>query len=116
MVPPGHGSFQAEIYFSDKYKPLTGSPEDYITPTVDDLKRTGLIREGDQIRHTSALFVPYGNVIHDLDKIPALALIHGYLDEIGIKMCGRYGLWGYQWTDEAFITGEEAAQAVLDAI
>ena len=116
MVPPGHGSFQAEIYFSDKYKPLTGSPEDYITPTVNDLKRTGLIREGDQIRHTSALYVPYGNVIHDLDKIPALALIHGYLDEIGIKMCGRYGLWGYQWTDEAFITGKEAAQAVLDAI
>ena len=116
MVPRGHGSFQAEIYFSEKYKPLTGSPEDYIAPTVNDLKRTGLIREGDQVRHTSALYVPYGNVIHDLDKIPALALIHGYLDEIGIKMCGRYGLWGYQWTDEAFITGEEAAQAVLDAI
>ncbi|HJQ95328.1 MAG TPA: NAD(P)-binding protein [Acidimicrobiia bacterium] len=116
MVPAGHGSFQAEIYFSDKYKPLTGSPEDYIAPTVKDLKRTGLIREGDEIRHTSALHVPYGNIIHDLDKIPALALIHGYLDEIGIKMCGRYGLWGYQWTDEAFITGEEAAQAVLDAI
>ena len=116
MVPPGHGSFQAEIYFSDKYKPLTGLPEDYITPTVNDLKGTGLIKEGDQIRHTSALYVSYGNIIHDLDKIPALALIHGYLDEIGIKMCGRYGLWGYQWTDEAFITGEEAAQAVLDAI
>ena len=116
MVPAGHGSFQAEIYFSDKYKPLTGSPDDYIAPTVKDLKRTGLIREGDEIRHTSALHVPYGNIIHDLDKVPALALIHGYLDEIGIRMCGRYGLWGYQWTDEAFITGEEAAQAVLDAI
>lgn len=116
MVPAGHGSFQAEIYFSDKYKPLTGSPEDYIAPTVKDLKRTGLIREGDEIRHTSALHVPYGNIIHDLDKIPALAVVHGYLDELGIRMCGRYGLWGYQWTDEAFITGEEAAQAILDAI
>lgn len=116
MVPPGHGSFQAEIYFSDKYKPFTGSPEDYLTPTLNDLRRTGLMKEADQIRHTSALYVPYGNIIHDLDKIPALALIHGYLDEIGIKMCGRYGLWGYQWTDEAFITGEEAAQAVLDVI
>lgn len=116
MVPAGHGSFQAEIYFSDKYKPMNGSPEDFIDPTLDDLRRTGLIRDDDQILHTSALFVPYGNIIHDLDKVPALSLIHGYLDEIGVKVCGRYGLWGYQWTDEAFITGEEAAQAVLDAI
>lgn len=116
MVPRGHGSFQAEIYFSDKYKPLTGRPEDYVDPVMSDLRRTGLIREEDQVRHTSALYVPFGNVIHDHDKAAALALIHGYLDEVGIKMCGRYGLWAYQWTDEAFMTGEDAAQAVIDAI
>ena len=116
MVPPGHGSFQAEIYFSDKYLPLSSKPEDYIEPVVKDLLRTGLMREEDKVRHTSALYVPYGNIIHDHDKIPALSLIHGYMNEIGISLAGRYGLWGYQWTDEAFLTGEEAAQAVIDSI
>ena len=116
MVPPGHGSFQAEIYFSDKYLPLAAKPEDYIEPVLKDLLRTGLMREEDKVRHTSALYVPYGNIIHDHDKIPALSLIHGYMNEIGIGLAGRYGLWGYQWTDEAFLTGEEAAQAVIDSI
>lgn len=115
MVPPGHGSFQAEIYFSDKYAPMSGQPEDYIEPVLADLLRTGLMREGDQVRHQSALHVPYGNIIHDHDKAPALSLIHGYMSEVGIGLAGRYGLWGYQWTDEAFLTGEEAAQAVIDA-
>ena len=27
-APPGTGSIQAEVYFSDKYKPFTGSPDD----------------------------------------------------------------------------------------
>ncbi len=73
------------------------------------------MREGDQVHHQSALHVPYGNIIHDHDKAPALALIHGYMREVGIGLAGRYELWGYQWTDEAFLTGEEAAQAVIDA-
>ncbi len=31
-APPGAGSIQAEVYFSDKYKPFTGAPEDWIEP------------------------------------------------------------------------------------
>ena len=37
----------------------------------------------------------------------------GYLDELGIAYCGRYGDWGYMWTDESFISGERAAQTAL---
>jgi protoporphyrinogen oxidase len=31
-APKGSGTIQAEVYFSDKYKPLTGAPEDWIEP------------------------------------------------------------------------------------
>ena len=31
---PGTGSIQAEIYFSEKYKPFTGSPDDWIEPVL----------------------------------------------------------------------------------
>jgi hypothetical protein len=95
---------------------LAGTPEDYIEPAISDLKKTGLIRDRDRILHRSALYVPFGNIIHDHDRIPALRIVHSYFDEIGIRLAGRYGLWGYQWTDEAFISGEQAAQSIIDAI
>jgi len=58
----------------------------------------------------------YAQVIFDLERADALAKVHGYLDDIGIAYCGRYGDWLYIWTDEAFISGENAAQKVLDGM
>ena len=115
-VPPGAGSIQAEVYYSDKYRPLDRSPEECIEPVLKDLRRCGLIREDDEILHTDASVAPYANVIFDLDRAEALATVHGYLDDIGVHYCGRYGDWGYHWTDESFISGENAAQRVLDKL
>lgn len=115
-VPPGGGSIQAEIYFSDKYRPVDRKPEDCIEPVISDLKRCGLINKKDTILHTSTLFIKYANVIFDLDRQEALKKVHGYLDDIGINYCGRYGDWGYQWTDQAFKSGEDAAQTILDGV
>src|SRR4029077_11983603 len=56
-VPPGCGSIQAEVYFSDKYKPLTGSPDDWIEPVITDLRRCGILRENDRILFSSAMLV-----------------------------------------------------------
>jgi len=56
----------------------------------------------------------YANIIFDLERADSLKIVHGYLDEIGINYCGRYGDWGYMWTDESFISGENAAQRALD--
>jgi hypothetical protein len=35
------------------------------------------------------------------------------LNDVGIAYCGRYGDWGYMWTDESFISGEGAAERAL---
>jgi protoporphyrinogen oxidase len=113
-VPPGCGSIQAEIYFSDKYKPIDRSPADCIEPTLADLRRCGLLREDDHVVFTNATLAPYANVIFDHDRPAALATVRGYLDEIQIQSCGRYGEWGYLWTDESFMSGEHAAEHVLD--
>jgi protoporphyrinogen oxidase len=115
-VPPGAGSIQAEVYFSSKYKPLTGSPEDYIAPVIKDLRRCGLLRDGDRILSTRAILLRYANVIFDLDRAAALKTVHGYLDDIGIAYCGRYGDWGYMWTDESFKSGENAATKSLSRL
>lgn len=113
-VPRGAGSIQAEVYYSQKYRPLDRSPQECVQPVIVDLRRCGLLREDDMILFAKARLIPYANVIFDLDRAEALAIVHGYLDEIGIFYCGRYGEWGYHWTDEAFISGETAAQKLLD--
>jgi protoporphyrinogen oxidase len=113
-VPPGMGSIQAEIYYSKKYRPLDRTADGCIEPVIADLRRCGLLRDSDTIVFKNAMVVPYANVIFDLDRADAVAAVHAYLDELGIAYCGRYGEWGYHWTDEAFVSGEKAAQKVLD--
>lgn len=113
-APAGTSSIQAEVYFSAKYKPLTGEPASFVEPVKKDLLRCGLLQEGDKILHESARLIPYANVIFDLDRVAAVETIHDYLSEVGIATCGRYGEWGYHWTDESFESGENAAEAVLD--
>jgi len=113
-VPPGMGSIQAEVYFSDKYKPLTGAPTDYVQPVITDLVRCGILRSENEVSFKTAMLLPYANIIFDLDRSAALEIVHGYLDDIGVAYCGRYGDWGYMWTDESFKSGELAAQKALD--
>jgi protoporphyrinogen oxidase len=112
-APAGMGSIQAEVYFSEKYKPFTGVPEDLIERVITDLRRCGILRDSDQIICRKAMLLRYANVIFDQDRAAALRTVHGYLDEVGISYCGRYGDWGYMWTDESFKSGENAAQKAL---
>jgi protoporphyrinogen oxidase len=114
-VPPGTGSIQAELYFSDRYRPLRGSPESLIDQVIADLIRIGVLRESDQILVREARLVRYANVIYDHDRASAVETIHGYLDDIGIAYCGRYGDWNHSWTDESFLSGERAAANALSS-
>lgn len=112
-TPPGTGSIQAEVYFSEKYRPFTGSPNDWIEPVIRDLRRCGLLHDEDQILCKKAMLLRYANIIFDLDRAAALKTVHGYLDDLNIAYCGRYGDWGYMWTDESFKSGELAAERSL---
>ena len=114
--PPGCGSIQAECYYSNKYRPFDQKPEDLIQPVIDDLKKVGLLREDEEIVHTDARLIPYANIIFDLDRETALPVVHDYLESIGIIYAGRFGEWGYQWTDEAFVSGERGARKVIERL
>jgi protoporphyrinogen oxidase len=114
-VPPGAGSIQAEVYYSNKYRPLDRTPQECIQPVISDLIRCGVVREDDEILYRDARIIPYANVIFDLERADALSTVHGYLDDIGIAYCGRYGEWGYLWTDESFLSGENAAQRIVNS-
>ena len=113
-APNGCASIQAECYFSKKYKPLDKDSQAYNETVLRDLRRCGFIRPEDKILFTHNMVIPYANIIFDLDRAEALKAVHGYLDDLGIGYCGRYGDWGYLWTDESLVSGENAAQRVLD--
>ncbi len=115
-VPPGHGAVQVEVYYSDKYKPLNHKPEDDIQPVIDELTVMGVLKENEEIVFSEARFVEYANVIFDLDSGPCAAKVQDYLTSIGISYCGRYGDWAYIWTDQSYLSGERAAQKLLDGI
>ena len=112
-VPPGCSSVQVEIYFSPKYRPFTGKPADYIEPAIRDLIRCGVLRESDKLLLKDAVYCPYANIVFDHDRAAAVATVHGYLDAIGIQHCGRFGDWGYLWTDDSIKSGETAAQRAV---
>lgn len=112
-VPEGCSAFQAEIYFSEKYRPLSGEAADWIDPAIEGLLRCGLLQRRSEIVHRSSFWLPFANVIFDHDRPRALETIHSYLDDIGVGYCGRFGDWGYMWTDHAFLSGERAARSKL---
>jgi protoporphyrinogen oxidase len=113
-VPAGHGAVQVEVYYSDKYKPLDHDPADDIEPVRQELVRMGILRDDDTYLVSEARFTPYANIIFDLDSGPCTELVHRYLDDVGIDYCGRYGEWAYIWTDESYMSGEQAAERLLD--
>ena len=112
-VPASCGSIQAECYYSRKYRPLDRPAEACIDPVVQDLRRIGVLRDSDQIMFKNVMHIDYANVIFDLERASSLKIVHGFLDEIGIAYCGRYGDWEYIWTDESFVSGERAAERAL---
>jgi hypothetical protein len=80
---------------------------------VGGLRHIGILRDDDAVVFSEARLVRPANVIFDLGRATALAIVHDYLDHIGVHYCGRYGNWDHSWTDEAFESGEHAARAAL---
>ncbi len=113
-VVHGTGSIQAEVYYSSKYRPLNITLNQCRDHVISDLKKCGYIRGSDKILFCQAKTIPYANIIFDHNRKQALKIVHGFLDKIGIHSCGRYGEWGYLWSDESFISGENAAMKIID--
>ena len=47
------------------------------------------------------------------EESAALPAVHGVRDAAGLRYAGRYGEWGYLWTDQSFASGERAAARAL---
>ncbi len=109
-TPQGCSSVQAELYYSDKYKPFDSSVDECVNQTVTDLVRMGLLESADEVIFKRGWVSPHAQIIYDHERKDSVELIHSFLRENNIEFCGRFGEWGYSWSDESFVSGEQAAE------
>ena len=112
-APPGQGSIQLEIYHSP-HRPLPSDPCRLQDRVVKELVRLGILaseREILWIRHRE---IQYANVIFDHSRAGALQTIYPWLKKRGILLAGRYGEWGYLWSDDATRSGWKAAAEIIN--
>ena len=51
----------------------------------------------------------WGNVVFDLGMEERRDLVLNWLKRVGIVSAGRFGKWDYLWSNQAFMSGLEAA-------
>ncbi len=107
-VPDGCSSLQAEIFFSED-RPMTQTSEQILQSTISSLVDMGVISAED-IRVKDIRIEKYANVIFTHDIYQNRAIIHDYLDSVGIQTIGRFGKWGYLWSDQSLLTGKAVAE------
>ena len=109
-APVGCASVQVELVHSPR-KPLPAKGS-IVELCIDGLLRCGILKERAEIDAVDVRNIPYANVVFDFHRVPNLAVVHQYLESVGIEWCGRYGDWGNHWTDQAMLSGERAANKV----
>ena len=108
-APPGTSSISAEFAYSDR------EPCDHaavVARVRDDLMRVGILRRDDTILTTTTRDIKHAYCIYDRARTEALRVIHQWMRTQDIISCGRYGLWTYFWSDEAFLSGLKAGESV----
>jgi UDP-galactopyranose mutase len=110
LAPEGTSSISAEVAYSD-WQPVDRT--NIVQRVIDDLIRVRALDKQFPIISRSIYDIQRAYCIYDMHRQEALRIILGWLRDVGIVTCGRYGLWTYFWSDEAILSGKKAAENVL---
>jgi len=106
LAPQDKSSLYVEVSYS-KDKPVDkGSIKAAIK---EDLKKVGLMDQGDRICAEEANDIKYGYPIYDENYAAARNGIIKYLSKHSILPCGRYGSWRYFSMEDTIMDGRRAA-------
>lgn len=99
-APEGCSSLQMEVYCNrNEYM-----QEDLLARSVGKLVSLNILKEED-ILFIDIRFEPYANVIFDHNIYEARKIVRDYLSSVGIETIGRFGEWGYLWSDQSLMSG-----------
>ena len=109
-TPKGCSSILVEVTYRDRVM----DHEETKKRVLQDLVKTKLITERDEIDVCEGMDFKYAYVIYDLDHRKNVKVIHDYLIANNIIPIGRYGEWEYFNMDKAILSGKEAAEKVKE--
>jgi len=101
MAPPGGGSLYVEL------TERTGTPN--VPEILRALENIGAITAVADVSRAEVREIQYAYVVFDDAHEESTRTIHGWLQNIGIVSCGRYGAWIYNSMEDSIIQGMEAA-------
>jgi protoporphyrinogen oxidase len=113
-APEGCGSIQLEVYHS-VHRRLPCSVDNLAQRVVEELVRLRILAKQSEVLWARARPVSYANVVFNRYRARALAIILPWVEQQGILLAGRYGEWGYHWTDDATVSGWTAADRILSS-
>lgn len=99
-APEGCSSLQMEVYCAEN----AFTEQELKERTVGKLIEIGIIKEED-ILFTDIGFEAYANVIFDKNIYVCREKVRKYLISQGIEPIGRFGEWGYLWSDQSLLSG-----------
>jgi UDP-galactopyranose mutase len=94
------------------HREASTDPERLRDRVVEDLAKTRIITERDEIEVCDTSTFKYAYVIYDLDHRKNVGIIHDYLESSNIIPIGRFGEWEYFNMDKAILSGKDAASRV----
>lgn len=110
-APEGCSSLEFEIYDS-RERPFQ-MDDATLTETVLDCMEQMHLAKRDDVAVCDCRHVKYANVIYYLGMEHERDIVRHAIEEKGVIMCGRFGEWGYLWSDQSYLSGRQAVMRVL---
>ena len=110
-APEGCSSLQFEIY-SSRARPQLHTVDQLTANTLLALEKMQLASP-EEILFTDHKRLAYGNVIFDLGMEDRRAHVLDFVRSRGIRVAGRFGEWAYLWSNQAMMSGIQAAESAL---
>lgn len=101
--PEGCCSLQAEVYFKDDQ--VTNIDDDKLLGDVINQLHDAHIIDKSKIIVKDIRFEKYANVLFDHTIYDNREIVRNYLIDNNIISIGRFGEWGYLWTNQSFLSG-----------
>jgi protoporphyrinogen oxidase len=113
-VPPSCTGMSVEVCGS-AYKPLPPDRDEVVRTVKDELIEMGLLESSEAVISANLRYVPWGQVIFDHNRKPALQTINQFLDSVGVIRVGRYAEWKYAMTHDCVLRGKQEAEKFIKA-
>jgi protoporphyrinogen oxidase len=112
-APSGKSALSVEVCGSD-FKPLPTDREATVAQVQQELFDMGLVDGPTAVEAVSVRHCPWGQVIYDHHRRPALERVNKFLDSQGVIRAGRYSQWGYMMTHDCVLRGKKVAEHIAD--